>query len=129
MTYLAILANIILGALWRRHWGGWERDHKRWGVVLEGIPLTWPFWLVLPWWGAAIASALAITFFAPSQRTDTNAVFLRYGPFGLGYWLAYRYWPETWTLGDFEDGWMSVGALFLGGTFWGTVAAVCVAVM
>jgi len=75
--------------------------------------------------GTAAIIGVCLLFFVVSMAPGpsfTNArCFLKYGPFGAGYWLARLYWPPTWLVGSFIDGPMSVGEIFLGASFWGCV--------
>ena len=125
---LACLANAVLGALWRRWLGS---DHPgRWIVLPVGLFLTWPLFVAFPWPIAGLLAGLAVLFFVPGHQTADNSVFVRYGPFGAGYWLAHRYLDEKewtrrgWPTSGFVDGWMALGELFLGATFWGILPAI-----
>lgn len=115
--------NIILGALWRR-WLG-SNIGPRWLKLLCALILTWPIWLALAWWLAALASFFCILFFIPGHKVDSWTVWLRYGPFAAGYVVAKKLFPEPWRINNFVDGWMSLGELFLGASFWFSVEVVC----
>lgn len=125
---LAVVANAVAGARWRR-WLG-SNHPGRWLVLPVGALLTWPLWVAFPWPIAAPLAFGCVAFFVPGHETADNRVWRRYGPFGAGYWLAHRYLNErAWAARGyptegFIDGWMSLGELFLGGTFWGAVALV-----
>ena len=115
MIALAILANAIAGALWRRVLGGWG-NYRRSFIFACGALLTWPLWLVLPWFIALPVSALCLLFWAPGhQMTDDRAMRLRYGPFAVGWIVARHLGVVPWTV---------VGELAAGFLFWGTVAAI-----
>lgn len=119
---MIVILNAILGALWRR-WLGLGGSGPRWLKMVLGALLTWPLWLALPWWQAAIGTAFCLVYFADGHKVDHWTVWLRYGPFAIGYVLARKYWPDRWTYGRWFDGWMAVGEYVLGGLFWGFVAS------
>ena len=125
----AILINALAGGAWRRLLGGWLHLH-RYVTIPLGLFLAWPLFVAFPWPIAGLLAGLAVLFFVPGHQTADNSVFVRYGPFGAGYWLAHRYLDEKewarrgWPASGFVDGWMALGELFLGATFWGTVALV-----
>lgn len=134
MTYVAIIALwIILGGVWRRVFGGWLGLPRSICYALM-MPLTLPIWLLGNWDGGAISTGFAIggsvllsvaclLFFvvslAPGPSFTNARCFLKYGPFGAGYWLARLYWPPNWLVGGFIDGPIAVGEMFLGASFWG----------
>ncbi len=136
MTAILILLWGGLGGLWRRAFGGWLGLPRSICYALMA-PLTLPIWLAMPWgvmWPysalAGVAfTALALLFFVsscyPGGRYDsTRDVLLKYGPFGLGYVWARKYIAPEWSPNGFFDGWASVGEVFLGASFWLTVAVV-----
>jgi hypothetical protein len=98
------------------------------------IPLTLPIWFVLnAQFGvysafalSMLSTALCLLFFVVSlypggKFTDDRDVLLKYGPFGIGYVLAHRFWRDEWNRGGFIDGSNAVGEIFLGASFWGCV--------
>lgn len=112
---LAILANAIAGGIWRRVLGGWG-GYRRSFIFVCGAVLTWPLWLVLPPSYAIICGTLCLLFWAPGhQMTDDRAMWLRYGPFAVGWIVARHLGVVSWTV---------VGELVAGFLFWGTVAAI-----
>lgn len=123
----------VLGGLWRRVFGGWSGLPRSICYVLM-LPLTLPIWLSLPWgayWPYSVIAgvcftALILLFFVVSlypdgKFTDDRDVLLKYGPFGIGYVLAHRFWRNEWNRGGFIDGSNAVGEIFLGASFWGCV--------
>lgn len=134
MTAAALIAIwAVLGGLWRRILGGWTGLPRSICYALMAL-LTLPIWLALPWgiwWPYCALAALVVTaacllFFAVSlypggKFTDDRAVLLKYGPFGLGYVWAHRYWRDEWNRGGFIDGSNAVGEILLGASFWGSV--------
>lgn len=132
MSAALIVLWAVIGGLWRRVFGGWSGLPRSICYALM-VPLTVPIWMVMPWgvwWPYCLMSVLAaisacMLFFvvslAPGPSFTNARCFLKYGPFGAGYWLARLYWPATWTWGGFIDGPMAVGELFLGASFWGCV--------
>lgn len=134
MTAAALIALwAVLGGLWRRVFGGYTGLPRSICYALMA-PLTLPIWLALPWgiwWPYCAMSAVPITglcllFFVVSlypggKFTDDRDVLLKYGPFGLGYVWAHRYWRDEWNRGGFIDGSNAVGEILLGSSFWGSV--------
>lgn len=125
---LACLANAVLGALWRRAFGGWL-GARRWLTIPLGCLLGWPIFVAWPTlWGLAMA-CLPMLFFLPGHNLPDHW-FRRYGPFGFGYWFAGHSFTEKewarrgWPMEGFIDGWMATGELFLGATFWGVLPLV-----
>ena len=123
----------ILGGLWRRMFGGWTGLPRS---ICYGLmfPLTLPIWMTLPWgvmWPYCVIIGLTVTslcllFFVVSlypggKFTDDRDVILKYGPFGIGYVLAHRFWRDEWNRGGFVDGSNAVGEILLGASFWGCV--------
>lgn len=131
MATTLILLWAILGGLWRRVFGGWTGLPRSICYALMA-PLTLPIWMPPERWGfwpdlalGVVFTAVCLLFFvvslAPGPSFTNARCFLKYGPFGAGYWLARLYWPPTWLVGGFIDGPMAVGELFLGASFWGCV--------
>jgi hypothetical protein len=132
MTTALILLWAVLGGMWRRVFGGWTGLPRS---ICYGLmaPLTLPIWLSYPWgpyWPYCLLAGVCLTvacllFFvvslAPGPSFTNARCFLKYGPFGAGYWLARLYWTPTWLVGGFIDGPMAVGEIFLGASFWGCV--------
>lgn len=138
LASLAIIAIAISGGLWRRVDGGWLGLPRSicfaLGAVLVMIPSISAAYSLCPHWSGAItlgvlASALVMLFFVmslhPGPSFTNMEVFKKYGPFGLGYWLARLYWPESWRVGGFIDGPYAVGEIFLGTSVYGALAAAC----
>ena len=74
---IAVLANAIVGGIWRRVLGG-GGGYRRSFIFACGVLLTWPLWLVLPWFFALPASALCLLFLAPGHdMTNVRAIGLR----------------------------------------------------
>ena len=117
------LTFLIVGALWWRWLGGWLGGERWWRFAALPV-LVWPFWIVLPALPALLASAACGLFFAIGHTFDGWGAIKRYGPFGLGYPLAFRFWRSRWDRPPFVDGWTAAGELFLGGTFWACVPLV-----
>lgn len=123
MIAFLCIAFLIVGALWRRWLGGWLGGARWWRFA--ALPaLVWPFWLALPALPALLASGACGLFFAMGHEVDGWGAVKRYGPFGLGYVLAYYHWDSAWNRPPLIDGWTAVGELFLGGTFWACVPLV-----
>lgn len=118
-----VVFNAIGGAIWRRCLGGWL-GFRRPYIMAAGALLAWPLWLSFSPIIAAPATALLLVFWSLGHRCDHWTVWLRYGPAAVGYWAALRWWPASWRVGGFIDGWMSVGELVAGAMVWGAVAAV-----
>jgi hypothetical protein len=123
----------VLGGLWRRVFGGYTGLPRSICYALMA-PLTLPIWLAAPWgiwWPYAVmigvsCTALCLLFFVVSfypggKFVDDRDVLLKYGPFGLGYVLAHRFWRDEWNTGSLIDGSNSVGEILLGASFWGSV--------
>jgi hypothetical protein len=126
MLTAAILAQMILGGIWRRALGGWLGINRA-SVVAAGALLTWPLWLALPWWWAAPASALAVGFWTLGVRFDSWQVWPRYLVVGaIGYGVLMPRWPAKWCDGDFIDGGAAVGELWAGAVLWGLLALVLI---
>jgi hypothetical protein len=117
---IPILLTALLGSVWRR-WLGLGQSGKRAAKFMCGFLLTWPLWSLPfdPLVNIAL-SILALAFWAPGHKVDTPKVWLRYGPFGIGYFLAHKYWK--WNFGRFLDGWMAAGEYATGFLYWGTIA-------
>jgi hypothetical protein len=131
---LTVILWAIAGGLWRRMFGGWT-GASRVACYSAMIPLCAPAHMlihqqgwVLPW---AVLAALAVTaacllffvvsFYPGGKFVDDRDVLLKYGPFGLGYVWAHRYWRDEWNRGGFIDGSNAVGEILLGASFWGSV--------
>lgn len=131
MAALVILWT-ILGGLWRRILGGWIGLPRSICYALM-VPLTLPFFLLPERWGilpdlalGVVFTAACLLFFVVSlypggKFTDDRDVLLKYGPFGLGYVMAHRFWRDEWNAGGFIDGSNAVGEILLGASFWGSV--------
>jgi hypothetical protein len=130
---LLVILWAVLGGLWRRMFGGWTGLPRSICYALM-VPLTLPIWLALPWgvyWPYSILAgvcfaALCLLFFVVSfypggKFVDDRDVMFKYGPFGIGYVLAHRFWRDEWNRGGFIDGSNAVGEIFLGASFWGCV--------
>ncbi len=134
MTAAALIVLwAVLGGLWRRVFGGYTGLPRSICYALMA-PLTLPIWLAAPWgiwWPYAVmigvsCTALCLLFFVVSfypggKFVDDRDVLLKYGPFGLGYVLAHRFWRDEWNTGSLIDGSNSVGEILLGASFWGSV--------
>lgn len=128
-AFLVILWG-VLGGLWRRIFGGWSGLPRSICYAIM-VPLTTPLWFRMSWsdawWPYSIVGGLLVTaacllFFVVSLypgATFSNAdTIKKYGPFGLGYWFARLWWPDSWRVGGFVDGPAAVGEIFLGASFW-----------
>jgi hypothetical protein len=112
---VAVLVSAVTGGIWRRVLGGWG-GYRRSFIFVCGALLTWPLWLVLPPLYAVVAGGLCLLFWAPGhQMEDDRAMWLRYGPFAVG-WIAARHLKIV--------AWTVVGELVAGFLFWGTVTAI-----
>lgn len=129
---LTVILWAVTGGLWRRMFGGWL-GRSRVACYAAMIPLCAPAHMLihrqgwaLPW---SVLAALAVTavcmlFFVVSlypggKFVDDRDVLLKYGPFGIGYVLARRFWRDEWNRGGFIDGANAVGEILLGASFWG----------
>lgn len=127
VALLRILVSAVALGLWRRWLGGWGGDDPRWCkcIVLAVLtdlacaPLTallWPVAFLL----------LVLWFLVGSNNGGGDHPLLRYGPAGLGYWLAKRRAaaiPSIPWLGVSAGGWTEVGELWLGATTGAALAA------
>ena len=124
----------IAGGLWRRMFGGWLSLPR--GSVcyplsfLLSAPLGILLFKSLSWYfalPATIASAtlvllfFVVSFYPGGKFTNDRDVMLRYGPFGIGYVLAHKYWQDKWNTGSFIDGSNAVGEISLGSLFFSVV--------
>jgi hypothetical protein len=111
---LAVIANAILGGLWRRVLGGWFAQRRSY-VMAVGVLLTWPLWVVLPWeWAAALAAAVMM-FWAEGHQFDKWTIILRYPLIGVIYPIGKRFWPAHYT---------SVGEIVIGAFLWGLLSLI-----
>lgn len=122
MIATAILLTAVLGALWRRWLGGWGADSRSL-IMACGLFLTWPLWLVLPWYWAAPAAALCLLFWAKGHRFDKWTIVLRYPVIGAAYPISRWIFGETWAGREPYAGWTAVAELAIGFLFWGAVAS------
>ncbi|CUW40261.1 protein of unknown function [Magnetospirillum sp. XM-1] len=112
MATALVILWAVLGGLWRRMFGGWTGLPRSICYALMA-PLTLPIWLALPWgvyWPYSViagigSTALCLLFFVVSlypggKFTDDRDVLLKYGPFGIGYVLAHRFWRDEWNRGS-----------------------------
>lgn len=132
MIPLAIIANAILGGIWRRWLGGWDGpslwaigtpferllwdgngEPRRSFIMAAGVVLTWPLWLALPWWGAILATGACLVFWSEGHRFDKWTIILRYPLVGAIYPIAKRIWPARWT---------EIAEVVIGAAFWGLIA-------
>lgn len=135
--FCLVLAWFIVGAFWRRILGGWLGLPRvvcyALSVPLSAAPVAIAAeFLDAPWWLSAVLSAvvasLALTFFIrgfTSDKIEPEHIWRKYGPFAVGYWAAWKWWPANWRVAGFIDGAGAVGELGLGGTFYATLAFVC----
>ena len=133
MIITLLITWAVLGGLWRRVFGGWTGLPRSICYALL-VPLTTPIWMAMPWgiwWPYCLMAGLAATgacllffvvgFYPGGKFVDDRDVLLRYGPFGLGYVWAHRFWRDEWNTGSFLDGSNSVGEILLGASFWGCI--------
>jgi len=118
----------IAWMLWRRWLGGWLGKIGSEGSGIGRIPyvliaaiLCSP-WCILAWWAGPIALGVSMLFWLPGHKFDNLAsVLKRYGPFGLPWHFARRYWPASITIRTGStmliDGWSAVGELGAGAMF------------
>lgn len=129
MGIALILLWAALGGAWRRMLGGWLGLPRSvcYGLsaplavpvaLLFGECLWWPYAVLGGSAFAVIALAFFVVSFAPGETYDGTGSLKRYGPFGLGYFLAEKYWPTQW---ESKCGWTEIGEGFLGATFYGVV--------
>jgi hypothetical protein len=129
MIWLAVLANFILGALWRRWLGGWLGGRRWWRFAAMPL-LCWPLLFtgnpVVMLVGVGICGA----FFAFGHVVDDpKLVWFRYGPFAVAYWLALKLPHDIqFGPGGLIDGPFAVGELGLKGLFFGSLAVAAVLV-
>jgi hypothetical protein len=116
MILLAILANAILGGIWRRILGGWFSLRRSY-IVAAGVLLTWPVWLVLPWFWAAPTTGAIMLFWTMGHRFDKWTIILRYPLVGVIYPITEKLWPTRYT---------EISEFFIGGAVWGAVATVLI---
>ena len=111
-----VILTAILGGLWRRILGGWFKLPRSY-IVCAGIVLAWPLGLVLPPLYAIILGVACVAFWTPGHdMTNDKAMWLRYGPFAVG-WIVARHLKIT--------PWTEVGEIVAGSLFWGSLAALC----
>lgn len=127
-------ASALLGALWRLFKGDTLRHFFPGGDDWRGTaPIaSWTFvpmcaFTILPLWGALDPGKFALALIG---FTAISAAFLlvgadnggnghpirRFGPFGIGYWLAGKLKPAWWS---------KLGEPWLGGSWFGAWAAAC----
>ncbi|RAU21071.1 hypothetical protein CU669_15045 [Paramagnetospirillum kuznetsovii] len=139
---LAIAMWAVMGGLWRRMDGGWLGLPKSICIALGGVMASPPIYLaflsVFGWWPEAAAMTIMIVilimlFFIaslhPGPSFTNMEVFKKYAIFGLGYWLARLWWPDSWRVGGFIDGPYAIGEIFLGASTYAALMAACLAVM
>lgn len=127
MTVLTIIAAVILGALWRRWFGGWpkviaDRWPKLLAALLIGFLAMWPS---LPWYVALPVSGALCAFWIPHHDLTNWKLgdwLLRYGPFGVIYWIAQRFPIKA--INNAIDGSFALAEFAIGGAVYGTAAAV-----
>ena len=113
----------VLGGLRGRIHGGWLGISR---ILMYGISGGLNYvWMVhlggSPYW--CILGAIAIEcFWAPGhQWTSFRALILRYGPLGLYWWYAQKWWPDHWRLGSFIDGPIAVAEILARATMYGVI--------
>jgi hypothetical protein len=111
----AIIANAILGGIWRRVLGGWFGLRRSY-IVAAGALLCWPFWVAFPPLPALAATVAMLVFFTMGHRFDKPwTICLRYPLAGAIYPLGKRFWPTHYT---------SVAEIVIGAFYWAVVASV-----
>lgn len=119
-TALVLLWSVF-GALWRKEFGRCVVLGKT-ALKIIASALMLPLWLAVPgeplWWAICIFCTLLVivfftTSFCPGPSFTNARVFMKYGPFGLGYWLARLYAPEQYQ--------NTIGEYFLGGSVFACV--------
>lgn len=110
----AVALYAAAGGIWRRILGGWF-GLRRSFVMACGALLAWPFWFVLPWWGAILATGAMLLFFAMGHRFDKWTIILRYPLVGVIYPIARFFWASRYT---------EISEVVIGAAFWGAVATV-----
>jgi hypothetical protein len=126
-----IIVFAILGALWRRWFGGWPiTPGGRWPKLVVsfalGVLATMSY---LPWEWCILVSLAAMVFWIPGHKltewTLTQWLF-RYGPLGIFWWAANRYgdlWKAKWNWGPF-DGTFAIAEMLGGAALYGGLAAI-----
>lgn len=124
MTTVLILTFAILGGHWRRILGGWLGLRR--SFIFAAAPLLClPVWLHQPGWVAGLITLAVTLFWAPGHDwTSLRALLLRYGPVGLCWWTAQRWWPDTWRAGGYIDGAFAVAELTAGAVVYGSLTAI-----
>lgn len=133
MDWIVILLAAVLGGLWRRWFGGWPTEGRRWVQLSLGASLGAVLALGAgaPWW-AAVLSAAAVAFWVPGHRLmewRLGQWLLRYGPLGIYWWLARKYldrygaavYPAQWA-SPFIDGPFALAEILGGATFYAAMA-------
>lgn len=133
MTVAHIFAATLLGALWRLLKGDTLRHFFPGGDAWRGTaPIaSWTFapmcvFAILPlWWtldpgkfalALIVFGALSAVFLLVDADNGGNGKPIRrFGPFGIGYWVAGEFKPEWWS---------KIGEPWLGGSWFGFWAAV-----
>ena len=75
-----------------------------------------------------------VSLYPGGKFTDDRDVMLKYGPFGIGYVMAHKYWNDEWnetfnkpwyliTDNKFIDGSNAVGEISLGALFFASVGS------
>lgn len=135
-----LVLQFIAGAFARRSLGSTHRYISYPLIVLSSgiLPTITALALKTSWWAALLiglgVGAAALLFLVrgfvtgPIDQPTPARVWKKYGPFALGYWAAWKWWPERWKLGGLIDGPYAVGELFLGGSLYVTVDAASVLV-
>jgi hypothetical protein len=111
MIIAAIIANAILGGIWRRVLGGWFGLRRSY-IVAAGFLLTWPFWLALDWYWSAAGSGGMMLFWTMGHRFDSPWIMLRYPVVGAIYPISRLLWASRYT---------EISEVVIGAFFWGLV--------
>lgn len=91
-----LLSNAVAGGVWRRVLGGWLNLRRSY-IVAAGVLLSWPLYLVFPWYWALLGTGLLALFWTNGHRFDKWTIVLRYPIVGGIYLIGKKYWPERYT--------------------------------
>lgn len=123
--WCVVIGYAIAGAFWRRWMGGWVGGPRWWRIL--ALPVLCLPYAILDPMAFAIVAPWLIVYWAPGHNwTHLGSLIARYGPVGLCYTLAQRFWPQSWRFGSLIDGPIAVAELSAGACMFGILGALLV---